>query len=169
MDDSLRADRDRPMGYIKDPVRTFELIRSQGAKVGLSINPSDSLEEAGNLLPELDMFLLLGVPPGFGGQTMAAETPNRIREIRKKIDCSNSNITIAVDGGVNLQNLPALLNAGADSVIMGTAIFQSDNSFVISVGKEFLTFQTTKLACRSLLKGYRFRLDTFRRRSHQTC
>lgn len=110
---------------LENPSRTFNRIRRQGAKVGLSVNPTDLLEKAGELLDELDMFLVLGVQPGFGGQTMASNTAERIQEIRKRVDEGGYNITIAVDGGVNANNINSLLDAGADCLIMGTAIFQA--------------------------------------------
>ena len=119
--------------------RTFNQIRRQGAKVGLSVNPQDPLEKAGELLDELDMFLVLGVQPGFGGQTMASNTEKRIQEVRRRVDEGGYKITIAVDGGVNASNIHALINAGVDCLIMGTAIFQSSSlSDFISYIKERL-------------------------------
>ena len=122
---------------LKNPLKTFDLIRSQGVKVGLSINPMDSLETASQLMPELDMFLILGVQPGFGGQTMSTSTSTRISKIRAMADTLEKNVTIAVDGGVNFQNIPALLQSGADCLIMGTSIFQAKSlpDFILSIRK----------------------------------
>jgi ribulose-phosphate 3-epimerase len=110
---------------LKDPTRIFDLIRTQGAKVGLSINLSDPVAPPSQWAPMIDMFLVLGVEPGFGGQSMATDTCSRIRNIRTIAHNMGTNITIAVDGGVNSHNIPALLEAGADCLIMGTAIFQA--------------------------------------------
>lgn len=118
-----------------DPSNTFDLIRRQGARVGLSVNPTDPLKEASEFLDRLDMFLVLGVQPGFGGQRMASNTTTRIQEIRKRVDDGGYNVIIAVDGGVNANTIPALLAAGADCLIMGTAIFQAESlkDFIMEV------------------------------------
>ena len=112
---------------LRDPSRTFERIRSQNAKVGVGLNPNDSLEETSRLFRDLDLLLLLGVYPGFGGQAMQPGTDERVSLARQLLDQENSKALIAVDGGVKLENAIQLAQAGADILIMGTALFQSSD------------------------------------------
>lgn len=112
---------------LTDPPRTFERIRSQNAKVGLGLNPNDSLEETYRLFRDIDMLLLLGVYPGFGGQAMQPGTRERIAYANQLLDHENPKALIAVDGGVKPENAIQLAQAGADILIMGTALFQSSD------------------------------------------
>ncbi len=110
---------------LTDPARTFDKIRAQNMKVGLGLNPDDGLEESSRFFRDLDLILLLGVYPGFGGQPMQAGTMERISRARHQADGLEHRVSIAVDGGVKLENIPQLVDAGADILIMGTALFQS--------------------------------------------
>jgi ribulose-phosphate 3-epimerase len=110
---------------LTDPARTFNRIRSQNLKVGLGFSPVDAIDQAPRFFRELDMILLLGVYPGFGGQSMQPGTDERIACARRLADESGRAIEIAVDGGVKLENVFRLAQAGADILIMGTALFQS--------------------------------------------
>ena len=110
---------------LSDPRHTFSLIRSRAAKVGLSLNPGESLEDSCLLLPELDLLLVLAVHPGFGGQAMQPDTVSRVLAARQLIDRMGLNIPLAVDGGVTLENAPSLIQAGADMLIIGTALFRA--------------------------------------------
>jgi ribulose-phosphate 3-epimerase len=112
---------------LKDPLKTFDRIRSQNIKVGLGLNPDDSINEASRFLRELDLILLLGVYPGFGGQSMQVGTLERIASTRRLVDHPDHRIVIAVDGGVKPENFVGLVQAGADILIMGTALFQSSD------------------------------------------
>ncbi len=110
---------------LPDPQRTFALIRSQSAKVGLSLSPDDLLENSRPCLPEIDLLLILAVYPGFGGQAPQPNTASRIVEARRLIDQMGLHIPLAVDGGVTLENASALLAAGADTLVIGTALFRT--------------------------------------------
>ena len=112
---------------LKDPSYTFDRIRSQNMKVGLGLNPDDATNKASRFFPDLDLLLLLGVYPGFGGQCMQPGTMDRIATTRRLIDQSDHRITVAVDGGVKPENCASLVQAGADILIMGTALFQSSD------------------------------------------
>ena len=112
---------------LKNPLETFDRIRSRNAKVGLGINPEDNIQEVARYFPNLDLFLILGVYPGFGGQPMQPETKQVIREARSVANKLASSLTIAVDGGVKCENATSLVEAGADCLIMGTALFQSQD------------------------------------------
>lgn len=110
---------------LKDPARTFERIRSQNRRVGLGLNPDDAINDARRFFRDLDLLLLLGVYPGFGGQSMQPGMQERIATARLLADHPERKIAIAVDGGVNPENASSLVQAGADHLIMGTALFQS--------------------------------------------
>ncbi|HTP00197.1 MAG TPA: ribulose-phosphate 3-epimerase [Anaerolineales bacterium] len=110
---------------LPDPRRTFSLIRSRRAQVGLSLDPGDSTQNASRWFPELDLLIVLGVFPGFGGQAMHPETPERLAHLWQLRDDMDLHFTLAVDGGVTMDNAPALVRAGADMLIIGTALFHA--------------------------------------------
>ncbi len=110
---------------LTDPAWTFGGIRAQNIKVGLGLNPDDALEDVARFLPDIDLLLLLGVYPGFGGQIMQSGTVEKITRARHLADSMEHQIAIAVDGGVKPENAAQLVEAGADVLIMGTALFQS--------------------------------------------
>jgi len=107
------------------PHETFAKIRAQGVRVGLGLNPNVSLDSLPTLLPELDLLLILGVMPGFGGQKMDPGTPDRIAAARAMIATAHRRLRIAVDGGVNQENAARLVQAGADVLIAGTLLFSA--------------------------------------------
>jgi ribulose-phosphate 3-epimerase len=110
---------------LTQPMRTFDGIRARAAKVGLGLSPENRIEETIRFLQALDLLLILGVYPGFGGQAMGPETIERIRAARSLANDLNPSLVIAVDGGVNPDNARLLTEAGADCLIMGTALFKS--------------------------------------------
>jgi ribulose-phosphate 3-epimerase len=112
---------------LNDPFKTFSRIREKEAKVGLSLNPGESLAQMLELLPAIDMLILLGVHPGFGGQGMQAGTIERVAEAVRHRDQLSPQVKVGVDGGVNARNAPGLIKAGADVLIVGTALFKSGN------------------------------------------
>lgn len=110
---------------LTDPARTLDRIRSQNIRVGLGLNPDDAVDDASRYFRELDLLLVLGVFPGFGGQSMQPGTLQKITCARSIADRSGYQFRIAVDGGVKPDNAVALAHAGADTLIMGTALFRS--------------------------------------------
>ncbi|WKZ35231.1 MAG: ribulose-phosphate 3-epimerase [Anaerolineales bacterium] len=110
---------------LPDPPRTFARIRSQNIKVGLGLNLDDPLDEVQRFLRDIDLLLLLGVHPGFGGQAMRPGMQEKIDAARRLTDRLDPRIPIAVDGGVKPENAAGLVEAGADCLIMGTALFHS--------------------------------------------
>jgi ribulose-phosphate 3-epimerase len=112
---------------LTDPPRTFVRIRSQKIKVGLGLSPDDPLDEASRLFRDLDLLLILGVHPGFGGQSMQSGTPEKVEYARRLADQEGNRLSIAVDGGVKPENVVRLAQAGADILIMGTALFKSND------------------------------------------
>jgi ribulose-phosphate 3-epimerase len=112
---------------LTDPPRTFDRIRSQNIKVGLGLSPNDNIKEASRFFRDLDLLLLLGVYPGFGGQTIQPDTLERVASARRVGNQLDHQLAIAVDGGVRPENAASLVQAGADCIIMGTALFQSSD------------------------------------------
>ncbi|RJP49819.1 MAG: ribulose-phosphate 3-epimerase [Anaerolineaceae bacterium] len=106
------------------PHKIFKDIRLRNAKVGLGLTPDDDIGNVARFFPDLDLLLLLGVYPGFGGQPMQPGTLEKVRTARGIANNLNSSIAIAVDGGVKPDNAVSLVEAGADVLIMGTALFQ---------------------------------------------
>lgn len=104
---------------------TFDHIRSRHEKVGLGLNPDDRIENAVSFFQDLNLLLILGVYPGFGGQAMRPGTLEKIRAARAVAKNLNPSLIIAVDGGVNASNASSLIDAGADCLIIGTALFQA--------------------------------------------
>jgi len=112
---------------LTDPVQTFNMIRSQNIKIGLALNLDDAFDGASRFFQDLDLLMLMGVYPGFGGQPIQPGIPERIASARLLADQSDHQIKIAVDGGVKPENAASLVEAGADILIMGSALFQSSD------------------------------------------
>lgn len=109
------------------PHKTFDGIRLRNAKVGMGLAPDDNIRDVARFFRDLDLLLLLGVYPGFGGQAMRPGTCEKVCTARRAANDLNPSLTIAVDGGVKPGNAVSLAAAGADMLIMGTALFQSEN------------------------------------------
>ncbi len=109
-----------------NPQAVIDEIHSYGKKVGLSIKPGTSVEELIPYIDKVDMVLIMTVEPGFGGQKLIPETIDKVRNIRKLINDRNLNVDIQVDGGICLDNLEVVLNAGANVIVAGSAIFSGD-------------------------------------------
>ncbi|MGD8175691.1 ribulose-phosphate 3-epimerase [Marinimicrobium sp. ARAG 43.8] len=105
--------------------RSLQLIENAGCKAGLVLNPASSLELVRHVLDRLDMLLLMSVNPGFGGQMFIPATLDKLREARALIDRSGKDIRLEVDGGVNLDTLSSVAEAGADTFVAGSAIFNA--------------------------------------------
>ncbi len=104
--------------------RTLQAIRAAGMKPGVALNPSTSADCVDFLLDELDMILVMSVNPGFGGQSFIPNQLEKIRQLRAKIDASGRDIILEVDGGVTPDNAPAVIAAGASSIVAGSAVFK---------------------------------------------
>ncbi|WP_069471103.1 ribulose-phosphate 3-epimerase [Candidatus Marithrix sp. Canyon 246] len=107
--------------------RTLQLIRENGCKSGLVFNPSTPLDYLKHVMDKVDMILLMSVNPGFGGQSFIPETLNKLREARKIIDDSGRDIRLEIDGGVKIDNIGEIAEAGADTFVAGSAIFNTDD------------------------------------------
>jgi len=105
--------------------RSLQLIKDKGCKAGLVLNPATSLETVHYVLDKLDMLLLMSVNPGFGGQKFIPYVLDKLRAARSLIDASGLPIRLEVDGGVGLANIRAVAEAGADTFVAGSAIFNA--------------------------------------------
>jgi len=107
--------------------RSLQLIRNEGCKSGLVFNPATPLDHLKHVLDKVDMVLLMSVNPGFGGQSFIPETLNKCRQARKIIDESGYDIRLEIDGGVKVDNIREIAEAGADTFVAGSAIFNTEN------------------------------------------
>ena len=103
--------------------RTLTAIREAGCKAGVALNPSTPLNVLEYVLDKVDMVLIMTVNPGYGGQKYLPAMTRKIRQLRDLLDESGRNIDIEVDGGVNLQNVETILEAGANVMVAGSAVF----------------------------------------------
>ena len=110
----------------EDPDACIEMIRARGVKVGLSIKPGTPVEAAEPSLDKIDMLLIMTVEPGFGGQKFIPASYERIPQARKMITDRNLNVDIEVDGGIKLDNVDSVLDAGANIIVAGSAVYGKD-------------------------------------------
>jgi ribulose-phosphate 3-epimerase len=103
--------------------RTLQLIRSLGCKAGLVFNPAQPLNVLEWVIDKLDLILIMGVKPGFGGQVFMPSVLSKIAQARQIIDASGRDIRLQVDGGVNRDNIQHMAAAGADTFVAGSAVF----------------------------------------------
>lgn len=107
--------------------RSLQLIRESGCKSGLVFNPATPLSYLDYVMDKVDMILLMSVNPGFGGQSFIPATLPKLREARKMIEQSGLDIRLEVDGGVKVDNICEIAQAGADTFVAGSAIFGAKN------------------------------------------
>ena len=108
--------------------RTIQLIKDEGVRAGLALNPGTPLTVVEPLLDTLDLVLVMSVNPGFGGQSFIAGQLEKIRQLRTLIDKSERKIDLQVDGGINSENAADAIAAGADVLVAGSATFTGDTS-----------------------------------------
>ena len=106
---------------------TLEKIKKLGCKAGLSIKPRTDPVEIIPYIPLCDLILVMTVEPGFGGQSFIPETVPHIEKVRNLLAKENSNAEIEVDGGISPKNVRTVLNAGANVIVAGSAVFKSDD------------------------------------------
>ena len=103
--------------------RTIQLIRGEGCKAGLVLNPATPVDVLDYVLEDLDLVLLMSVNPGFGGQAFIPSALDKLRAVRERIDATGKAIRLEIDGGVKPDNIGAIAAAGADTFVAGSAIF----------------------------------------------
>lgn len=105
--------------------RSLQLIKDCGCKAGLVFNPATPLDCLKYVMDKVDMILLMSVNPGYGGQSFIPGTLDKLREVRKLIDESGRDIRLEIDGGVKVSNIREIAEAGADTFVAGSAIFNT--------------------------------------------
>ena len=106
---------------------TVTEIRNLGMKAGVAINPHTPVFLLKNILPYIDMVLIMTVNPGFGGQSFIVESYNKISELRKMIDAGGYKVIIEVDGGIDTTNAARLIESGVNVLVAGNSVFSSDD------------------------------------------
>lgn len=126
--------------------RSLQLIRDCGCKSGLVFNPATSLDYLTYVMDKVDMVLLMSVNPGFGGQKFIPATLNKLREARKLIQASGRDIRLEIDGGVKTDNIREIAEAGADTFVAGSAIFNTPDykATVAAMRAELAKARTTQ-------------------------
>jgi len=123
--------------------RTLQLIKNNGCKAGVVLNPATPLTCLEFIMDKLDVILLMSVNPGFGGQSFIPTTLDKLRQVRQLIDDSGYDIRLEIDGGVNVKNIADIAAAGADMFVAGSAIFnQPDYKAVIDTMRSELATVT---------------------------
>lgn len=107
----------------ENPEKCIELIKNRGKKVGISLNPNTDVSEIEPYLESVDMVLVMSVEPGYGGQTYIESVNTKIKYIRERM---GNEFNIEVDGGINENNIDSVLDAGANIIVAGSAVFNDD-------------------------------------------
>ena len=127
------------------PDRSLQLVRDQGCKSGLVFNPGTPIDCLEYLIDKVDVILLMSVNPGFGGQKFLSSTLKKLVKVRKIIDDVGLPIRLEVDGGIGIENIKQIADAGADMFVAGSAIFNSsDYSATINAMREKLGQQPSR-------------------------
>lgn len=107
--------------------RTIQYIKSFGVKAAIALNPGTPLSTIEEILPELDMVLIMSVNPGFGGQSYIESMTDKIRNLKEMIDEKGLTCDIQVDGGIKIDNVKKIVDAGANIIVAGSAIFNTSS------------------------------------------
>lgn len=106
--------------------RTLMMIKDKGVLAGVALNPATSLETIRNVLPIVDMVLVMTVNPGFGGQKLIPYTVDKVAELKRMLVKTGNKADIEVDGGVTIENVQQILDAGANIIVAGSAVFKGN-------------------------------------------
>ena len=108
--------------------RVLQQIKARGVKAGVSLNPHTSLSSIENVLDDLDMVLIMSVNPGFGGQSFIPQALNKVKQLKQMLkDSGNEQVEIEIDGGVKLDNIKEIADAGVDVFVSGSGIFKAED------------------------------------------
>lgn len=122
--------------------RTVSRIKELGMKAGISLNPASPLYDLEYILQDLDMVLIMTVNPGFGGQTLIPGILKKITELKRMAESRGVKLDIEVDGGITLENVATVLEAGANVIVSGTSVFRGDiKANVAGFKQQFERFQ----------------------------
>ncbi len=113
--------------------RSIQVIKDKGCKVGLAFNPAEPLDVLDWVIEDIDLVVIMSVNPGFGGQSFIDSALRKIEEVRRRISASGKDIRLEVDGGIKVDNIRRVADAGADTFVAGSAIFgKPDYSAVVN-------------------------------------
>ena len=107
--------------------RTIQNIKNNSMLAGVALNPHTPINTLSEIIQDIDLVCLMSVNPGFGGQTFIENTYSKVKELKQLIISKNSNAKIEIDGGVNSENAPKLIEAGADVLVAGNFVFSNEN------------------------------------------
>jgi len=107
--------------------RSIQLIKNKGSKAGIALNPASPLSLLDHILDKIDFILIMSVNPGYGGQKFILSSLDKIRKCKEMIDMAKREVEIEVDGGISIENIQSVKNAGANIFVAGSAIFNSKN------------------------------------------
>ena len=107
--------------------RTIQNIKNNNMLAGVALNPHTPINTLSEIIQDIDLVCLMSVNPGFGGQTFIENTYSKVKELKQLIISKNSNAKIEIDGGVNSENAPKLIEAGADVLVAGSFVFKSED------------------------------------------
>ena len=110
-----------------DPVRLCRALRSAGARAGVAVKPGTDVSLLADLVPELDMILVMTVEPGFGGQSFMADMLPKVERARAMADAAGTDVWVQVDGGVDERTIASCARAGADVFVAGSAVYRADD------------------------------------------
>ena len=113
--------------------RTIQQIKEHGVKAGVTLNPATPLASLEEILPDVDLVLIMSVNPGFGGQSYIPQSTAKIRRLRRMLDAIGSEAYLEVDGGVKASNVREVVEAGATVIVAGSAIFRGEQSVTANV------------------------------------
>jgi len=105
--------------------RTIQLIKESRIKAGVALNPATSLSSIEEIIPKVDLILIMSVNPGFGGQVFIPETLEKISRLRSMLDSRKANVELEVDGGITANNASSIVKAGGNVLVIGTAVFRA--------------------------------------------
>ena len=107
--------------------RTLQAIKSEGMKAGVALNPHTPVHLLEDVIQDIDLVCIMSVNPGFGGQSFIENTYDKVKQLKSLINKKGASTLIEIDGGVNIYNAKALIDAGADVLVAGSFVFKSDN------------------------------------------
>ena len=107
--------------------RTLQAIKAEGMKTGVALNPHTPIHLLEDIIHDIDLVCIMSVNPGFGGQSFIEHTYKKVKELKSLINKNKTSTLIEIDGGVNINNAKALLDAGADVLVAGSFVFKSEN------------------------------------------
>ena len=107
--------------------RTLQAIKAEGMKAGVALNPHTPIHLLEDIIHDIDLVCIMSVNPGFGGQSFIEHTYKKVKELKSLINKNETSTLIEIDGGVNINNAKALIDAGADVLVAGSFVFKSEN------------------------------------------